>query len=86
MKKGNNSENKQKFKKVKYTILSYSHIDIYVEIHTDWVKTEGTYFFTAKFFYFLFFSVIAWKQKRRFPTYTHSQTRPYWVIIFVIID
>ena len=38
MEKGNNSENMQKFKKVKNTILSYSHIGIYVKISASYVK------------------------------------------------
>ena len=38
MKKGDNSEKKQKSKKVKDTILRYFHIGIYVEISASSVK------------------------------------------------
>ena len=38
MKKGDNSEKKQKFKKVKYTILIYFDIAIYVKISDSYVK------------------------------------------------
>ena len=38
MKKGDNSEKKQKSKKVKDTILRYFHIGIYVKISDSYVK------------------------------------------------
>ena len=38
MKKGDNSEKKQKFKKVKDTILRYFDIGIYVKISDSYVK------------------------------------------------
>ena len=38
MKKGNNSEKNQKMKKVKDTILRYSHIGIYVKISISYVE------------------------------------------------
>ena len=38
MKKGNNSKNKQKFKKVKDTILRYFHIGIFDKISDFYVK------------------------------------------------
>ena len=39
MKKGNNSKNKQQFKKVKDTILRYLHIGIYVKISVSLCQT-----------------------------------------------
>ena len=42
MKKGNNSKNKQKFKKVKDTILRYSHSGIYVKISVAYVILATT--------------------------------------------
>ena len=38
MKKGDNSEKKQKFKKVKDTILRYFHVGMYVKISDSYVK------------------------------------------------
>ena len=38
MKKGDNTYKKQKFKKVKDTILRYFHIGIYVKISDSYVK------------------------------------------------
>ena len=38
MKKGNNSEKKQKFEKVKDSILRYFHVGIYVKISDSYVK------------------------------------------------
>ena len=40
MKKRDNSDKKQKFKKVKYTILIYFHTGIYVKFQTPMLNDE----------------------------------------------